>query len=86
MEPIYIPGRGILARTADVFLSLPFAGRVIIALAADDELFDKLDISRSPKVVRVTGGAERSDSVLAGLRASEIWREAPTRALRGRAG
>ena len=66
-----VAGRGILARTADVFLSLPFAGRVIIALAADDELFDKLDISRSPKVVRVTGGSERSDSVLAGLRASE---------------
>ena len=66
-----IADREILARTADVFLSLPFAGRIIIALAPDDTLFDTLDISHSPRVVRAAGGAERSDSVLAGLRASE---------------
>ena len=54
-----IAGREILARTADIFLSLPFAGRIIIDTAAN------------PRVVQVTGGRERSDSVLAGLRASQ---------------
>ena len=66
-----IAGREILARTADIFLSLPFAGRIIIALSADDTLFDTLDTAANPRVVQVTGGRERSDSVLAGLRASQ---------------
>ena len=55
-----IAGREILARTADIFLSL-----------ADDTLFDTLDTAANPRVVQVTGGRERSDSVLAGLRASQ---------------
>lgn len=36
-----IAGREILARTADIFLSLPFAGRIIIALSADDTLLTR---------------------------------------------
>lgn len=42
---------------------------VIVALAADDNQFATLPLARDPRVGRAIGGAQRHDSVLAGLTA-----------------
>lgn len=41
--------------------------QVIVAVSADDGWFDSLPLARDPRIVRVTGGATRAESVLAGL-------------------
>ncbi len=41
--------------------------QVIVAVSADDDWFDTLPLAQDPRVVRVTGGATRAESVLAGL-------------------
>ena len=40
---------------------------VVIALSVDDTRFETLEVASDPRVWRVTGGAERADSVQAGL-------------------
>ncbi|MEI6858549.1 MAG: 2-C-methyl-D-erythritol 4-phosphate cytidylyltransferase [Shewanella sp.] len=62
-----IAGQSILSLTLQVFLTHPKIGSVIIALHPQDRYFSSLPEARDPKLLRVVGGEERSDSVLACL-------------------
>lgn len=66
----YLPlrDRTLLEWSAGVFLDLDWVDGVVLVLAKNDTEFSKLQISRHPKIVTTTGGAQRADSVLAGLR------------------
>jgi 2-C-methyl-D-erythritol 4-phosphate cytidylyltransferase len=50
-------------------LNHPLIERVIVVLSASDSEFQALPLAKHPKIQCVTGGAERADSVLAGLKA-----------------
>ncbi|MGL5391205.1 MAG: 2-C-methyl-D-erythritol 4-phosphate cytidylyltransferase [Shewanella sp.] len=62
-----ILGQTILAHTLDCLLSHPHISEVIVALHPQDDFFPKLPQSQHPKLVRISGGRERADSVLAAL-------------------
>ncbi|WNC71457.1 2-C-methyl-D-erythritol 4-phosphate cytidylyltransferase [Thalassotalea psychrophila] len=70
-----INGRCIIEHTIERLLSHPRIGQVIVALAEHDSMFSTLDISKNSQVSTVLGGNERSDSVLAGLKAmhEQTW-------------
>lgn len=57
----------ILEQTVSKLLSCPEVNQVVVALSPDDGIFDSLPLHESSRVCRVNGGAERADSVLAGL-------------------
>jgi len=62
-----IAGRPVLDHVLDVFLQMPEFSRVVVAIAADDRRFMELYHASDDRVVAIAGGAERADSVLAGL-------------------
>ncbi len=49
------------------FLAHPAVSQIIVALSPYDSWFSQLPVARHPKICITTGGAERADSVLAGL-------------------
>lgn len=51
--------------------SHPAVKQVIVALSPDDTQFASLPLARDPRVLSVTGGETRAESVLAGLRAAQ---------------
>lgn len=51
-------------------LSHPAVVQVIVALSPDDRHYDALPLAHDPRVLRVTGGKTRAESVLAGLNAA----------------
>lgn len=57
----------VLEHTAGKLLALPQTSRLFLALSPHDPYFDALPLAADPRVCRVDGGAERADSVLAGL-------------------
>lgn len=57
----------IIEHTLKIFLDDAKIKKIIIALAKEDQLFSKLEISAHPKIETVTGGHARMDSVLAAL-------------------
>ena len=59
----------ILTHTVMKLLSHPLISQVILALGADDQYFSESQLASHQDIIRVTGGAERVDSVLSGLRA-----------------
>lgn len=59
----------VLEHTVLKLLACPYVNRVIVVLAADDPYFRFTCLSDMERVVRVTGGNERVDSVLSGLSA-----------------
>jgi 2-C-methyl-D-erythritol 4-phosphate cytidylyltransferase len=69
----YLPllGEALISHTLKRLLTFsPPGGKlmgVVVALAADDNRFEQLAVAQSPAVRRVTGGADRAQSVLAGL-------------------
>ncbi|MGL6160067.1 IspD/TarI family cytidylyltransferase [Microbulbifer sp.] len=65
----YLPllGRPLLSLTLRNILSWPGLAGVVVALSEDDADFSHLPEAKHPLVYRVTGGAERADSVLAAL-------------------
>jgi 2-C-methyl-D-erythritol 4-phosphate cytidylyltransferase len=65
----YLPlaGKTIIEQTLERLLQLPFLTGIVVAIASDDDYWPELNISRHPKIHRVTGGAERADSVLSAL-------------------
>ncbi len=64
----------ILEHTISLLLSHPAISRVVVALGEDDPYYPTLPISLNDRVSRVAGGAERVDSVLAGINTvSEEW-------------
>lgn len=63
-----IGGRSVIARTLDRFLVHPRIGPVVVAIHADDDaLFRSAAGGNADRVVTVTGGASRQDSVRLGL-------------------
>jgi 2-C-methyl-D-erythritol 4-phosphate cytidylyltransferase len=67
-----VAGRTILEHTLERLLAHPAIEAVIVALAADDARFAHLPVASDPRVQRVIGGAERADSVRAGLAALPV--------------
>ncbi|MBY5978719.1 2-C-methyl-D-erythritol 4-phosphate cytidylyltransferase [Ferrimonas balearica] len=63
--------RTILSHTLSVLLSHPRIHQVIVALGPEDGYFDSLEEARHPRLIRVDGGRERSDSVRLALAAIE---------------
>ena len=63
-----IADKTILEHTLEVFLAHHLIDQVIVVLHPTDTLFVNLAISGDPKIKTITGGRERVDSVLAGLR------------------
>lgn len=64
-----VAGRTVLEHTLERLLAHPAIKAVIVVLAADDDRFAQLPIAADPRLQRVIGGAERADSVRAGLAA-----------------
>lgn len=65
----YLPlaGRTVIEHALAPFLADPACLGVVVALAAGDSRFATLAVAQDPRVAVVTGGAERRDSVAAGL-------------------
>lgn len=65
----YLPlaGRTVIEHALAPFLADPACQGAVVALAAGDERFGALPVARDPRLVTVVGGAERRDSVAAGL-------------------
>jgi len=64
-----INNQSILTHTTNRFLSHPKIAKVIIVLNDEDEYFAQTELAKNKNIVRVSGGKERVDSVLNGLRA-----------------
>ena len=61
-------GKYILEHTLERFCRHPAIAGVVVATAADDKLWDSMDVISHSKVMRTSGGRERCHSVLNGLR------------------
>ncbi|MDH0893940.1 2-C-methyl-D-erythritol 4-phosphate cytidylyltransferase [Pseudomonas sp. GD03875] len=62
-----LAGRTILEHTLHCFLDHPRLRGLVLSLAADDPWWPALPCAGDPRIQRAEGGAERADSVLAGL-------------------
>ncbi len=62
-----IAGKTILEHTIDRLLSHPAIQHVVIAITPSDPYFADLPLGLDPRITVVDGGAERADSVFAGL-------------------
>ncbi|WP_318372434.1 2-C-methyl-D-erythritol 4-phosphate cytidylyltransferase [Enterobacter sp.] len=60
----------ILEHAVAALLAHPRVAKVIIAISPGDARFAALPLANHPQIVVVEGGAERADSVLAGLKAA----------------
>ncbi len=60
----------ILEETLKRILRFSRLGRIVLALNPEDHFFEKTSLAGDDRIMIVTGGAERGDSVLAGLRAA----------------
>lgn len=67
-----IHGESILSHTVNKLLSHPRISEVILALGDNDQYFAESKLAVNPKVIRVSGGKERVDSVLSGLHAVNL--------------
>ncbi len=65
----YLPlaGSTVIEHSLRALLAVPAVQRVVVAIAQDDPHWPRLAVAADPRVVAVTGGAERADSVLNGL-------------------
>jgi 2-C-methyl-D-erythritol 4-phosphate cytidylyltransferase len=65
----YLPllGKTVLEHTVEKLLDLTCIDQIIVVVSVDDPYFTTLSIAQDPRVIRVAGGKERSDSVLCGL-------------------
>ena len=68
---LLLNGKTVLEHTLAALLSHPRIAQVVVALGSADGWFADLAIATDPRVIRVTGGKERADSVLAGLQACQ---------------
>src|SRR5690242_21721476 len=66
----YLPlaGRPLILHTLERLAAHPRIGGLMVVLAAKDPLWPKLASVNGKPVLTATGGSERGDSVLAGLR------------------
>lgn len=65
-----IGNKTILEHSVAALLANPRVERVIIAISEGDLRFQQLPLANHPQITVVEGGAERADSVLAGLHAA----------------
>lgn len=65
-----VGNKTILEHAVAALLAHPRVARVIIAISPGDARFAQLPLADHPQVTVVDGGAERADSVLAGLQAA----------------
>jgi 2-C-methyl-D-erythritol 4-phosphate cytidylyltransferase len=61
-------GQSILTHTLNKLLSHARISKVIVALSENDEYFGECELANHADIIRVTGGKERVDSVLNGLK------------------
>jgi 2-C-methyl-D-erythritol 4-phosphate cytidylyltransferase len=66
---LQLAGRSVIEWALAPFLDHTGCERVVVVLAEQDRRWQELSIARNPKILTATGGAERADSVRAGLRA-----------------
>jgi 2-C-methyl-D-erythritol 4-phosphate cytidylyltransferase len=66
---LQLAGRSVIEWAITPFLERHDCERVVVVLAANDRRWRKQSLAHDPRVVTATGGAERADSVRAGLRA-----------------
>ncbi|WP_407331305.1 2-C-methyl-D-erythritol 4-phosphate cytidylyltransferase [Enterovibrio sp. 27052020O] len=66
-----IDDKTLLEHTVHYLLAHPKVSKVVIAIGAEDEYFQTTSLVSDSRVVVTTGGAERADSVLAGLNATD---------------
>lgn len=64
-----LAGRTVIEWSLAPFLERPQIAGVVVVLAEQDERWKQTDLARHAKIMTATGGAERMDSVLAGLTA-----------------
>ncbi|TMM46032.1 2-C-methyl-D-erythritol 4-phosphate cytidylyltransferase [Colwellia ponticola] len=64
-----INNQTILTHTVTKLLTHPLISQVVIVLGANDEYFAQSPLAHHPDIIRVTGGTERVNSVLNGLKA-----------------
>lgn len=71
MPKQYLPllGKTLLEHCLDNLIAHPRIKHIVLAVHPQDPYFADLPIAQAPWLTRVDGGAERADSVLAGLRA-----------------
>lgn len=62
-------GRSVIEWAITPFLERADCERVVVVLAAGDRRWSEQSLARHPRILTATGGAERVDSVRAGLRA-----------------
>jgi 2-C-methyl-D-erythritol 4-phosphate cytidylyltransferase len=67
----YLPlaGRTVIEWSLAPFLAHERTAAIVVALSPDDQRWSQTTLARHAKVFATSGGAERMDSVLAGLRA-----------------
>lgn len=66
---LQVAGQTILEHTLAIFLPHPQLIRIVLPLAEHDHWWPKLPLAGHPLIVPVSGGQDRADSVLNGLRA-----------------
>jgi 2-C-methyl-D-erythritol 4-phosphate cytidylyltransferase len=64
---LVLAGRTLIEHTLDCFLDHPGLRGLVVSLATDDPYWPSLSCAEDSRIHRVNGGAERADSVLAGL-------------------
>ena len=64
---LQIHGKTILEHTVEKLLSHPQVSKIVVAVSDDDPYYPELPLNLNPQVIRVSGGTERADSVLAAL-------------------
>ena len=62
-----IHGKTILEHTVEKLLSHPQVAQIVVAISDGDPYYPELALNQNPKVIRVSGGSERADSVLSAL-------------------
>lgn len=70
---LILQNKTVIEHTLTVLLSHPRIKQVVVALGPEDGWFADLDIANDPAIIRVDGGKERADSVLAGLLACQSY-------------
>ncbi|WP_100656244.1 2-C-methyl-D-erythritol 4-phosphate cytidylyltransferase [Alteromonas flava] len=66
---LLLNGEPLLAHTLKKLLAHPKLGQLFLVVNDDDGYVDELNLAQEPRITRVSGGSERVDSVLNGLRA-----------------
>ncbi|QUM75184.1 2-C-methyl-D-erythritol 4-phosphate cytidylyltransferase [Moritella sp. 24] len=71
---LMLQGKTVIEHTLTALLSHPRIAQVVVALGPEDGWFADLTIANDPAIIRVNGGKERADSVLAGLQACQDYK------------